>query len=111
MLGFLCSAELLRRGFYLRAFYTNEGVLSNHWHLFHPSSSPYNFSLFHAFSSAGEVYVAFALALFCHLCLMVGWHARLFAALSFLSMTSLDNRLVMVENGSYVVVNLNLLMR
>ena len=37
---------------------------------------------------------------------MVGWHARLFAALTFLSMTSLDNRLVMVENGGYVVVNL-----
>jgi hypothetical protein len=105
VLGLLCSAELLRRGFYLRAFYTNQGILTNHWHLFHPSS-PYNFSLFNAFSSVGEVTVAFALALFCHVCLTVGWHARLFAVLSFVSMTSLDNRLVLVENGGYVVVNL-----
>ncbi len=48
----------------------------------------------------------FAVALCCHLCLLVGWHARLFAVISFILVTSLDNRLVLVENGGYVVVNL-----
>src|SRR5262249_26141583 len=105
VLGFLCSADLLRHWSYARTFYSNDGVLSNHWPLFRPSG-PHNFSFFPAFSTTGEVFVAFSLALFCHLCLLVGWHARLFAVLSFLSMTSLDNRLIMVENGGYVVVNL-----
>lgn len=105
VLGALCAADVIRHWSYTPIFYSNDGVLTNHWHLFKPSG-PYNLSLFHAFGSAGEVHLAFALALFCHLCLMVGWHARLFAVLTFVSMTSLDNRLVMVENGGYVVVNL-----
>ncbi len=50
VLGFLCAGDLLRRWVYARTFYSNDGVLSNHWHLYHPSSN-YNFSLFHAFSS------------------------------------------------------------
>ena len=49
-----------------RLFYSNDGVLTNHWHLYQPSS-PFNFSIFHAFSSPEEVNVAFALALLCHL--------------------------------------------
>jgi hypothetical protein len=105
VLGVLCSADLLRHWASARLFYSNDGVLTNHWHLYKPSSS-YNFSVFHAFSTLGEVHVIFALALVCHLCLLVGWHSRLFAVLSFMVVTSLDNRLVMVENGGYVVVNL-----
>ena len=105
MVGVLCSLDCLRHWASARVFYSNDGVLTNHWHLFKPSSG-FNFSLYHAFSTLGEVHVAFALALFCHLCLLVGWHARLFAVLSFVVVTSLDNRLVMVENGGYVVVNL-----
>jgi Vitamin K-dependent gamma-carboxylase len=106
VVGLLCSLDCIRHWASARVFYSNDGVLTNHWHLFKPSSPPFNFSFFHAFSTLGEVHVAFALALFCHLCLMVGWHSRLFAVLSFILVTSLDNRLVMVENGGYVVVNL-----
>ena len=105
VVGFLCAADGIRHWSVARLFYSNDGVLTNHWHLFKPSS-PYNFSVYHAFSTPAEVHVAFALALFCHLCLMVGWHARLFAVLNAVLVTSLDNRLVMVENGGYVVVNL-----
>jgi len=105
LLGFLCATDLIRHWKEARWFYANTGVLTNHYHLFRPSSN-FNFSAFHAFSTLGEVHVAFALALFCHLCLMVGWRTRLFAVLTFIIVTSLDNRLVMVENGGYVVVNL-----
>lgn len=105
VLGFLCAADTIRHWAVARVFYSNDGVLTNHYHLFRPSSG-YNFSVYHAFSSMAEVHVAFALTVLCHLCLMIGWHARLFAVMSFVLMTSLDNRLVMVENGGYVVVNL-----
>lgn len=105
MVGFLCAGDALRHWWYARTFYSNDGVLTNHYHLFRPSSG-YNFSVYHAFSSIEEVHLAFAISVFCHLCLMVGWHARLFSVISFILVTSLDNRLVMVENGGYVVVNL-----
>lgn len=105
MVGLLCALDTIRRWSYARVFYSNEGVLTNHYHLYRPSGE-YNFSVFSAFSSLGEVHVAFGLALLCHLLLMIGWHARVFAVLSFVLVTSLDNRLVLIENGGYVVVNL-----
>lgn len=105
VVGFLCVADMLRHWGEARWFYSNEGVLSNHYHLFRPSSG-YNFSVFHAFSSLGEVHVIFGLFVLCHFFFMIGWRTKLFSILSFIAVTSLDNRLVMVENGGYVVVNL-----
>ncbi len=105
IVGFLCATDAMRHWYYARVYYSNAGVLTNHYHLYRPSSD-YNFSVYHAFSSLEEVHVAFALSVFIHLCTMVGWHARLFSFLSFVLVTSLDNRLVMVENGGYVAVNL-----
>src|SRR5690606_20780093 len=67
------------------------------------------FSLFSAFSSIEEVHVAFALSIACYLALMVGWHARLAAVLSFVWVASQDSRLLLAENGGYVVVNLTAL--
>ncbi|WP_437937224.1 hypothetical protein [Sorangium sp. So ce341] len=105
VLGFLLASDCVRHWAEARWIYSNDGVLTNHYHLFHPSSG-FNFSLYHAFSSIEEVHVAFALSLFCFLCFFVGWHTRLFSILSFLLVTSRDNRVVMIENGGYVVVNL-----
>lgn len=105
LIGALLCAECLRRASYARQYYSNDGVLSNHWHLFSPDSE-FNFSLFHAFSTPAEVYVAFALAFVSFFLFMVGYRTRLFNILSLVWITSMDNRLVMVENGGYVVVNL-----
>lgn len=103
--GFLLIADALRHWAVARTYYSNDGLLSNHWLLFKPPSS-YHFTFFAAFSSIEEVHIAFALSVFCYSALMVGWHARLFAVLSFLWVTSQDARLLLVENGGYVVVNL-----
>ena len=105
VVGFLCMADMMRHWSEARWFYSNEGVLTNHYHLFRPSSG-YNFSVFHAFSSLGEVHLIFAFFVLCHFFFMIGWRTKLFSILSFVAVTSLDNRLVMVENGGYVVVNL-----
>ncbi|MDI1477099.1 HTTM domain-containing protein [Polyangium sp. y55x31] len=105
VIGFLVTADCIRHWKEARWFYSNEGVLTNHYHLFRPSSG-FNFSIFHAFSSLEEVHVAFAIATLCHFCFFIGWHTRIFSILSFFFVTSLDNRLVMVENGGYVVENL-----
>lgn len=108
VIGFVCAADTIRRWTHARVYYSNEGVLTNHLHLFRPSS-PHGFSLYHAFSSVEEVHLAFALSVLCHLLLMIGWHTRVFAVISFLLVTSLDSRLLLVENGGYVVMNLVML--
>ncbi len=105
VLGTLLTVDCLRHWRVARQYYSNEGVLSNHFHLFHPSGN-FNFSLFHSFSTIGEVHVAFALSFVCYFLLLVGYRARLMSVLACIWVTSMDNRLVMVENGGYIVVNL-----
>lgn len=105
VIGALLCADCLRHWWFARRYYSNAGLLTNHWHLYVPSSD-YNFSLFHSFSSPAEVHVAFAISLFCYLLFTAGYKTRLFTVLACLWVTSMDNRLVMVENGGYVVVNL-----
>lgn len=105
--GFLLAGDCVRHWREAGWAYSNEGVLSNHFHLYTTSRpGAYQFSLYHAFSSLPEVHVAFALSLLCYLCYFIGFHTRVFAALSFVLVTSMDNRLPMVENGGYVVQNL-----
>jgi len=105
VLGFLVTGDCLRHWYEARVYYSNAGVLTNHYHLFRPSSG-FNFSVLHAFSTIGEVHVAFGLMFLCHVFFWIGWHTRLFSVLSWIIVTSIDNRLVLVENGGYVVVNL-----
>lgn len=105
VLGFLVTGDCLRHWWEARVYYSNAGVLTNHYHLFRPSSG-FNFSLLHAFSTIEEVHVAFALMTLCHFLFWIGWNTRIFSVLSWIIVASIDNRLVLVENGGYVVVNL-----
>lgn len=104
VLGFLVTGDCLRHWYEARVYYSNSGVLTNHYHLFRGGG--FNFSLLHAFSTIEEVHVAFALMTLCHVFYWIGWHTRLFAVLSWIIVATIDNRLVLVENGGYVVVNL-----
>ena len=105
VIGFLLTANAIRHWTVAQTYYSNDGLLTNHWKLFKPGS-PWEFSFFHAFSSLAEVHVAFVLCVICHLCLMIGWRSRIFAVASFIACTSMDSRILLVENGGYVVVNL-----
>lgn len=105
VLGFLVTGDCLRHWWEARVYYSNAGVLTNHYHLYRPSSG-HNFSILHAFSTLEEVHIAFALMTLCQFLFWIGWHTRIFSVLSWIIVTSIDNRLVMVENGGYVVVNL-----
>jgi predicted DCC family thiol-disulfide oxidoreductase YuxK len=101
----LLCADLIRRWVVARDFYTNDGVLPNHFSLFRPLGRNV-FSLYHAFSTLPEVNVAFALTLLVFLTFTVGYRTRLFHVLSLLCITSLNARNLLVENGGTVVVNL-----
>lgn len=105
VVGFLLTADSIRHWKEARYFYANTGMLTNHFLLFKPFSG-HNFTLWNAFSTLEEVHVIFALATLCYFLYMIGYKTRLFAVLSLIMVTSQDNRLILVENGGYVVVNL-----
>jgi predicted DCC family thiol-disulfide oxidoreductase YuxK len=101
----LLTADLLRRWAVATDFYTNDGVLPNHFSLFRPLGRDV-FSIYHAFSTLPEVCVAFTLTLIVFLLFCVGYKTRLFHLLSLLCITSLNARNLLVENGGTVVMNL-----
>jgi predicted DCC family thiol-disulfide oxidoreductase YuxK len=103
--GLLLTADLLRRWAVATDFYTNDGVLPNHFSLFRPLGRDV-FSIYHAFSTLPEVSFAFALTLIVFLAFTLGYRTRLFHLLSLLCITSLNARNLLVENGGTVVMNL-----
>ncbi len=105
LFGCLLCVEVLRRWYYARPFYTNDGVLPNHFSLFRPMGRDV-FSIYHAFSTLGEVSVAFALTLLVFVCFTLGFKTKLMHVLSAVCITSLNSRNLFVENGGTVVVNL-----
>ena len=105
LFGLLLTADLLRRWAVATDFYTNDGVLPNHFSLFRPLGRDV-FSIYHAFSTLPEVSFAFALTLIVFLAFTVGYRTRLFHLLSLLCITSLNARNLLVENGGTVVMNL-----
>ncbi len=105
VLGGILSVELIRRWAYAEAFYTNDGLLPNHYSLFAPMGR-HVFSIYHAFSTYGEVSVAFAVTLVIFLCFTLGYRTRLMHVLSAICITSLNSRNLFVENGGTVVLNL-----
>jgi predicted DCC family thiol-disulfide oxidoreductase YuxK len=105
VLGAMLCVHLLNCWGVARDFYTNDGVLPNHFSLFRPLGRGV-VSLYHAFSTLAEVNVAFTLTLLVFLTFLVGYRTRLFHVLSLVLITSLDARNLLVENGGTVVVNL-----
>lgn len=105
LLGVLLCVDLIRRWAVATDFYTNSGVLPNHFSLFRPLGKDV-FSIYHAFSTLEEINVAFALTLIIFVALLVGYRTRVFHLLSLLCITSLNARNLLVENGGTVVVNL-----
>ncbi|MRG94785.1 DUF393 domain-containing protein [Polyangium spumosum] len=99
--------DLLRRWPWVRAFYSNEGVLPNHNHIFNLRDQGQVWSILHAFSSVGENHFAFALILLVYLGFLLGWKTRVFHALSLVCLVSLGSRNILLENqGNYAAVAL-----
>lgn len=103
--GFLLLIDVLRRIPDSTFFYSNEGVLSNHFSLYAPMIRPY-FSIFNAFSTPAEVKVAFVLTAIAHCFYIAGYRTRIAQIVSFVLYTSLNTRNHFVENGGCVMVAL-----
>jgi predicted DCC family thiol-disulfide oxidoreductase YuxK len=103
--GVFLLVDLYRRLPDYLFFYTNEGMLPNHGALFRPMSA-HLFSLYHAFSTRGEVLFAFALTALVYLLYLVGFRTRIMQVLVLVLVTSLHSRNILLENGGDVVANL-----
>jgi len=97
--------DLLRRVPGLETWYTNDGLLPNHTVLWRPGSQ-WMLSFFFAASWASEARLLFVLCGFVYLALLVGYRTRLFHALSLLCVVSLHTRVVFLENGGDVALNI-----
>lgn len=101
--GLLLFVDVVRRIPFAAVYYSNEGVLSNHYALFAPLSHK-PLSLLFALSTPTEVTIAFVVMAACHLCLAVGYRTRLMQVLAIVFTTSLNQRNPFLENGGCVVL-------
>lgn len=95
--GLVLLHDLLRRAAVLDRFYTNDGVLSNHYVLYRPQQ-PFQFSLLDDFSTPSEAGVAFALIGLVYVLYTLGLFTRLAQPLALLALTSLNARNLFLEN-------------
>jgi len=107
LFGLVLIADLFDRWEWVEAFYTNQGVLPNHKHLFILKDGSEVWSVFHSFSSAGEAHAAFGVTLFFYLCFTFGWYTRVFQAASLVCLIGLSGRNVLIHTpGDSVAIAL-----
>ncbi|WP_437835100.1 hypothetical protein [Sorangium sp. So ce1153] len=108
LLGFFLIGDLFRRSWAWSDMFADIGVLPNHVNLWRPQGGG-NFSLVNAFSTPGELWVLWVVIFATYVCLLIGWKTKLMQVLSLVFVTSMNGRVLLIENGGYVVHNLLLL--
>lgn len=108
LLGFLLIADLIHRGAAWRDMYSSVGVLPTPLHLMRPSAYG-AFSIFNAFVSPGELQVVWVLMAINAVCLLVGYRTKLAQIVALVFHVGMNGRVLLIENGGYVVNNLLLL--
>lgn len=99
LFGTVLIADLFDRWAWAADFYSNEGVLPNHNHLFILKDQAEVWSVFHSFSSEGEAHAAFLITLFFYACFTVGWYTRTFQAASLVALIGLCGRNVLTHSS------------
>jgi hypothetical protein len=96
--GSVLLYDLLRRVRVLDLYYTNEGILSNHYALFQPQDRP-QFSLLFSFSTAAEVRFAFLGIGLVYSLYTLGLFTRTMQIAALVCLTSLNARNLFAEDG------------
>lgn len=107
LLGFFLLFDLFRRTSDWWKMFSNEGVLPTHFNLFRPQSS--GWTIFNAFATRPELWALWAFGLVVYLCLLVGYKTRAMQVIAAIYVASMNGRVLLIENGGYVVHNLLLL--
>lgn len=106
-LGSLLIFDLFRRTPDWLAMFSDKGVLPSQFLLQRPQSD--GFTIFTAFNTAGELWALWAVGLAAYVCLLVGYKTKVAQVVSLVFVTSMNGRVLFIENGGYVVQNLLLL--
>lgn len=89
------------------SFYTNEGLLPNHYALFLPPANGY-WSVLLGFTAPWELAVAFTVVAFIYLAYTLGWNTRWMQLFALIAYESVNNRFILIQHGGNVVVNVML---
>lgn len=106
LFGLALIGDLSYRWDHIEAFYSNDGVLPNHNHIFNlKQAGNLVWSALHAFSSDGEATFGFLLILFFYACFTIGFRSRAFHVLSAVSLLSLVARNTLASGpGDYLAL-------
>lgn len=105
--GAVLLGDLANRWRWARAFYSNEGVLPNHNHLFLLHDKAHVWSLLHSISSPGEADFAFCVILFAYACFLLGYRTRTSHIAALVCLVSLTGRDILLEGpGNAVAIAL-----
>lgn len=108
LLGSLLLTDVIHRRAAWDEMFSTIGVLPNHVGLRYPQALP-AFSIFNAFSTPGELHVLFWILVTVALALLVGYRTRVAQILALVLFTGMNGRVLLAENGGYIVENLLLL--
>ncbi|MEQ9323923.1 MAG: HTTM domain-containing protein [Polyangiaceae bacterium] len=106
-LGFFLIFDLFRRTPDWLWMFSDQGVLPTHYSLWRPQSS--GFSIFNGFSTAPELAALWIFGLVVYLCLLVGYKTKPMQVIAAIYVASMNGRILLIENGGYVVHNLLML--
>jgi predicted DCC family thiol-disulfide oxidoreductase YuxK len=96
--GVVLLLDLFGRMGDVTAFYSNDGVLPNHAHLYYlKDQGRFVWSALHAFNTPGEALVGMLIIAACYSLFTVGYKTRLFHALSIIGLVSLVARNLLIE--------------
>ena len=106
-IGFFLLFDLFRRTPDWFRMFADDGVLPTHYNLWRPQSS--GWSLFNAFSTHGELIALWLLGFAIFFCVLIGYKTRVAQVLAAVFVASMNGRVLLIENGGYVVHNLLML--
>ena len=99
--------DLFRRGAAWEEMFGDKGILPSFVITNRPQSQ--GFSLLHGFTTPLELWLLFAVILLVYLLLLVGYKTKTMQILALFIVPSMNGRVLLIENGGYVVQNLLLL--
>jgi hypothetical protein len=108
LLGFLLLMDVLHRGRVWTDMYSSVGVLPTQLNLQRPQAWG-AFSIFNGFDSPAEVRVLWVLMAVNAFCLMIGYRTKVAQIAALVLHVGMNGRVLLVENGGYVVNNLLIL--
>jgi hypothetical protein len=105
LLGFFFLCDLFHRTVVWNDMYSSRGVLPTHLNLQRPLAWG-AWSFFNAFETPTELVALWVVMFATYFCLIIGFKTKVAQVLSMIFVVSMNGRVLLIENGGYVVHNL-----